>query len=171
MWNWLLVTTPQTARLAIDATKIGRRHHAHGQFTVGQDELLPRTVQKQRELRLCGTLRLRLPLESRHAVLHGNHQGASMPFPKQDGRTFTKDGIEILKPNQHGVYGVYRPDTWIYVGRGDIRTRLLDHASGGNPRITKERPTGYVTWVTSDAERIEKELIIELDPIANRKVG
>ena len=94
-----------------------------------------------------------------------------MPFPKQEGRTFTRDGIEVLNPNQHGVYGIYRPDAWIYVGRGDIRTRLLDHLNGGNPRITKEKPTGYVTWVTGEAERIEKDLILELNPIANRKVG
>jgi hypothetical protein len=94
-----------------------------------------------------------------------------MPFPKQDGRAFTRDSIEALKPDQVGVYGIYRPDAWIYVGRGDIRSRLLDHLNGDNPRITREKPTGYVSWVTTDAERIEKELIVELDPIANRKVG
>jgi len=94
-----------------------------------------------------------------------------MPFPKQDGSPFTKANIEALRPNQIGVYGIYRADVWIYVGSGDIRTRLLSHANGDNPRIMKERPTGYVTWVTGNADEIEKALILELNPIANRKVG
>jgi len=36
-----------------------------------------------------------------------------MPFPKQDPRPFTKAGIEILSPNQMGVYGIFRSDVWI----------------------------------------------------------
>ena len=96
-----------------------------------------------------------------------------MPFPKQDGRAYTKATIEELKANQHGVYGIYRSNAWVYVdvGRGDIRTRLLAHVNGDNPRITRENPTWYRTWVTTDDVRIEKELILEYDPIANRKVG
>jgi len=94
-----------------------------------------------------------------------------MPFPKQEGRPFTKEGVEWLKPNQYGVYGLFRSDAWVYVGRGDIRTRLLDHLNGGNPRITREKPTHYVAEVTSNDETREKQLITELNPIANQKVG
>jgi hypothetical protein len=70
-----------------------------------------------------------------------------MPFPQQEARLFTKAGIEWLRPNQYGVYGIFRADAWIYVGRGDLRARLLDHFGGNNPDITKEKPTGYVTEV------------------------
>lgn len=94
-----------------------------------------------------------------------------MPFPKQDPRPFTKAGIEILSPNQMGVYGIFRSDVWIYVGRGDIRSQLLAHWNGDNPRITRENPTHYVTVLTNDHVRIEKSLILEFNPVANQKVG
>jgi excinuclease UvrABC nuclease subunit len=95
-----------------------------------------------------------------------------MPFPKQQGRSFTKAGIEALLPSYRGVYGIYRANAWIYVGKSDdMRKRLLEHLGGDNPRITVEMPTGFVTWVTDDDIRIEKALIVELDPIANRQVG
>lgn len=94
-----------------------------------------------------------------------------MPFPKQSPRLYTRAGIEILNPDQMGVYGIYRDGLWIYVGRGDIRKQLLAHLNGDNPRITRENPTHYVTMLTNDHVRIEKALIVELNPVANRKVG
>lgn len=94
-----------------------------------------------------------------------------MPFPKQESRPFTKAGIEWLAPDQNGVYGIFRSDAWVYVGRGDLRARLLAAFSGENPRITRERPTHYVTMVTNDDVAQEKALILELNPIANQKVG
>ncbi len=95
----------------------------------------------------------------------------SYAFPKQDSRPFTKEGIEWLAPNQNGLYGIFRANAWIYIGRGDLRTRLLAHFNGDNPRITKENPTHYVTEVTNNDVAREKELILDFDPIANRKVG
>ena len=94
-----------------------------------------------------------------------------MPFPTQTPRLFTKAAIEVLNPNQNGVYGIYRQDRWIYVGRGDIRDRLLSHVAGNNPAITAERPTHFVTMVTPNDEAIERQLIIELLPVANKKIG
>jgi hypothetical protein len=94
-----------------------------------------------------------------------------MPFPHQDARPFTRPGIEWLAPDQIGVYGIFREDACIYIGRGDLRGRLLAHLNGDNPRITRERPTYYLTAVTNDEVNKEKAFIIEFDPIANRKIG
>lgn len=94
-----------------------------------------------------------------------------MPFPQQNPRAFTRPGIEALNPNQNGCYGIFRSGVWIYVGRGDIRARLLSHLGGDNPRITNEMPTHFVSLVTNDDTNAEKRLILELNPIANRKVG
>lgn len=94
-----------------------------------------------------------------------------MPFPQQSARLFTKANIEAINPGQNGVYGLYKANTWIYVGRGDIRTRLLAHFNGDNPCITAQGPTHWVDEVTSDDVNREKALILECSPVCNKKVG
>jgi len=94
-----------------------------------------------------------------------------MAFPPQTPRLFTKAAIEVLNPNQNGVYGIFREGCWIYVGRGDIRARLLSHVAGNNPAITAQRPTHFVAAVTQNDVALERQLILELKPVANQKVG
>lgn len=81
---------------------------------------------------------------------------------------FTRERIERLNPDQIGVYGIFRDNTCIYVGRGDIRTELMRYVRGENPRITDESPTHYRALVTSGDERIERLLITWYQPIANQ---
>ena len=88
-----------------------------------------------------------------------------MPFPAQIPKIFNKANIESLYFNQMGVYGLYRPGQWIYVGKGDIRKRLMDHLNGDNPIISKGHPTYWVYQVTENMDAREKQLILELDPI------
>ena len=94
-----------------------------------------------------------------------------MPFPNQTPGSFTRAGIELLNPGQDGCYGISREGVWIYVGKGDLRDRLLAHLNGDNPCITRNQPTRYVTVVTSDADAEEKRLILDLNPVCNRRVG
>lgn len=94
-----------------------------------------------------------------------------MPFPEQTPRIFNWFTVENLSPNQFGVYGLFRAGTWIYIGSGDIRKRLLDHLDGDNPCITKERPTHWMDVVTASMDEREKELILEFNPICNQRVG
>lgn len=95
-----------------------------------------------------------------------------MPFPTQTARAFTRANVEALNPSQYGCYGLFRDrGPRIYIGKGDIRQRLLDHLNGDNPRITRENPTHWYDEVTSNADAREKQLIVELNPICNRKVG
>jgi hypothetical protein len=94
-----------------------------------------------------------------------------MPFPQQTPRAFTRENIESLKPDQDGCYGLYRQNNWIYVGKGDIRQRLLDHLNGDNSCINGSHPTHWVGVVTSDMDAEEKRLIRELRPSCNQRVG
>lgn len=94
-----------------------------------------------------------------------------MPFPKQTPMPFTDAAIRNLNPGQNGCYGIYKQDEWIYVGKGDIRTRLLAHIGGESPDIIRRGPTNFVTVVTTDMDNEEKRLILELNPTCNRKVG
>lgn len=94
-----------------------------------------------------------------------------MPFANNPVRSFTRANIEALTPGQLGVYGLFSEGRWIYVGSGDVRTRLLDHLNGDNDCITGEAPTSWIDEVTADYKNREKELIVELAPACNKKVG
>jgi hypothetical protein len=93
-----------------------------------------------------------------------------MPFtyPLQP---FTRASLEQLNPNQLGCYGIFAGNVCVYVGKGDIRARLLDHLNGDNPRITRRNPTHWTAMVTAAYDSKEKELIREYDPPANQRVG
>lgn len=94
-----------------------------------------------------------------------------MPFIQQEKRPFTREGIEWLKPNQIGVYGIFNASGCIYVGKGDIRDRLLSHFNGDNPCILRFRPTYYLAEVLPNPDAREKQLIIEYNPPCNQRVG
>jgi excinuclease UvrABC nuclease subunit len=95
-----------------------------------------------------------------------------MPFPEQKARPFTKDASFALNPNQLGCYGLFVANgPWVYVGKGDIRQRLLDHFNGDNGCITGQHPTHWKDVVTADADAVEKQLIVELKPHCNLRVG
>ncbi len=94
-----------------------------------------------------------------------------MPFPSQDTRIFNRANIERLTPNQDGVYGLLKTGILIYIGKGDIRQRLLDHLNGDIPCITREHPTHWVDEVTSNMDERERQLILEFSPICNQRVG
>lgn len=95
-----------------------------------------------------------------------------MPFPQQNALAFTKAGIEWLNPNQTGCYGIFRADgTPIYIGKGDIRDRLLAHFNGDNPCILRNLPAHYLTMVINPPDAAEKALIVEFNPLCNQRVG
>lgn len=94
-----------------------------------------------------------------------------MPFPNQEARPFTRQRVEAIAPGQMGCYGLYNSSGWIYVGKGDIRTRLLAHLNNDNACITGQQPTHFVDMVTSDMDRMEKLLIAECRPSCNKRLG
>ncbi len=94
-----------------------------------------------------------------------------MPFPSQTPRPFTRASVEELYPNQTGCYGLFKQGKWVYVGKGDIRQRLLDHLNGDNSCIALNSPTHYVTALALFPDSMEKTLITELRPSCNQRVG
>jgi hypothetical protein len=95
-----------------------------------------------------------------------------MPFVQQTPRVYSRENVSALNPNQNGVYGLFKQGTWVYVGKGDIRQRLLDHLNGDNPCITRQAPTHWVDEIVQgDPSNREKQLILELTPACNQKVG
>ncbi len=94
-----------------------------------------------------------------------------MPFLKQADRPFTKYFIESLDTNRMGVYGIFNKNKCIYIGRGDIRKRLLDHLNGDNQCILSLKPTHWFGEITTEMFERERELIRELHPVCNESSG
>ena len=99
-----------------------------------------------------------------------------MPFPTQDPLPYTKEGAQGIKTGQRGVYGLIQVQedgwAWIYIGRAeDIRERLLEHLNEDDPCLGKYSPTHFVTALTQDHVKLEKELILKHDPECNKRVG
>jgi len=96
-----------------------------------------------------------------------------MAFIQQVPRLFTRANIEAIGPGQTGVYGIFNQFRWIYVGKGDIRQRLLAHFNGDKPAILQAGPTHWVDEVLSDPAMSAREqaLIIECNPLCNQRIG
>lgn len=87
---------------------------------------------------------------------------------------FTEQTIKSVAPRSSGVYGLYNPQVWVYIGETmDIEDRLLQHRRGDNPCITSWSPTRFVFETVEAGKRVARqdELILELNPVCNRKLG
>jgi hypothetical protein len=97
------------------------------------------------------------------------------PFPPQSPQPFTQASVESITPGQIGCYGVFRYALsgieCLYVGKGVIRERLLEHLSGENSCIIMSGPTHWMAAITPDCDELEKQLILELAPKCNRRVA
>ncbi len=94
-----------------------------------------------------------------------------MPFPNQDPKPFDKTYAILNKTDDIGVYGIYRKDQWIYIGKGVIWQRILDHINGDIPCILNMNPTNWVYEFTVNMDQREKDLIQEFNPPCNKKIG
>ena len=74
---------------------------------------------------------------------------------------------ENREPAITGLKRISKPGLRIYVGKGDIRERLLAHLNGDNPCILRSGATHWVGEVTNYADARERELIKELTPSCN----
>jgi len=94
-----------------------------------------------------------------------------MPYKGQSRFLFRRESIESLRINPMGIYRLYRDALCIYIGKGDIRKRLLEHLNGDNPCITREAPNYWDFEEIINMDEREKQLIRELDPVCNKKMG
>jgi hypothetical protein len=93
-----------------------------------------------------------------------------MPF-ERGFRPYTRARVEALKPNQNGVYGLFRGNIAVYIGSGDIPSRLLAHLDGDNPCITREGPDQWADeLIEGNPTKREGELIQEYQPVCNKVI-
>jgi hypothetical protein len=96
-----------------------------------------------------------------------------MPFPPQIPRELTRENVEMLAPGTVGCYGLFTGDACIYIGKGDLRARLLAHLEGDNYCVRLHRPTHWVDVITgyAHADAEERQLVRELMPRCNERVS
>jgi hypothetical protein len=94
-----------------------------------------------------------------------------MLFPSQTSRAFTKADIETFPIGKNGCYGIFKKDVWIYIGKGDIRERMLAHINGDIPCILNQGATHWVYEITANMDQREKELIAAGNPACNKRIG
>ena len=93
-----------------------------------------------------------------------------MAFDNDKAWVFDQETVGSFTAGQTGVYAIYNSRRWIYIGRGDIRQRLLAHLDGEIPDITTHAPTHFRAEVTDDSVKREQQLIREYMPACNTRL-
>jgi len=85
-----------------------------------------------------------------------------------NGLAFDRATILAQAPSASGVYAIYNAGQFIYVGEGDIQTRLMAHLNGDNACITNKRPIAFQFELMSANQRVARQddLIAELGTLA-----
>jgi hypothetical protein len=97
-----------------------------------------------------------------------------MPFENHRNRSFTEISIAKNAPPASGVYGLADACRWIYIGEtADIRAELLRHLHNPPAFLRQYPPAGFTYELSTAGQRIDRQnqLVFELEPIGNRRVG
>ena len=94
-----------------------------------------------------------------------------MPFPPQRPKPFDRPSVETLNAGLVGCYGLFREDRWVYIGKGQIRERLLAHLDGDDPSILQSGPTHWVAVETADYDTLQRELVVACSPVCQSDRG
>jgi predicted GIY-YIG superfamily endonuclease len=104
-----------------------------------------------------------------------------MPFKQPYTHPYNEQAVRASAPAVSGVYGIYSrhgsEQDWIYVGESqDIQARLIEHLQGKGPEdacIRSYSPTSFTYEAVEEKRRVgrQDELILELHPVCNEKLG
>lgn len=84
-----------------------------------------------------------------------------------EGYQLKRESIVLNAPEESGIYGLFNA-VWIFVGEADnVRARLLQHLSEGDPEIMRYQPSGFAFEVVSPPERHQRlaQAIREAEPL------
>jgi excinuclease UvrABC nuclease subunit len=93
--------------------------------------------------------------------------------PGQPGYSFSAGGI-LSAPHASGVYALFNPQGWVYVGESDdIQRRLGQHLGEQGTCIKQQGPTAFQFDLAPAAQRVavQNQLIEQLMPACNHVEG
>jgi hypothetical protein len=93
----------------------------------------------------------------------------------RDFRWFSGDprSIETNAPAASGVYAIFKPGVWIYVGESnDIQRRLLEHLRRDHGCISWQIPAGFHFEPCDATARMARQTawIAQLRPVSNQQL-
>ncbi|MCK6461231.1 MAG: hypothetical protein L6Q95_15215 [Planctomycetes bacterium] len=91
-----------------------------------------------------------------------------MPFPDQPRRPLTPDEIARVPEGKRGVYGLFSDEGCVFVGKGNLRERLLAHLKPGYTEearcIRRSAPTWFLYEETENFVVRHMGLVVEYAP-------
>lgn len=87
-----------------------------------------------------------------------------MTFPPQKPQPFERAAVAGLRAGVVGCYGLFHRERWVYIGTGDIRSRLLAHLDGDRPWLADDEPTHWVVIETPEYETAARDLVVACAP-------
>jgi len=93
-------------------------------------------------------------------------------FPPQVPMPFSREVVDDIDDGQIGCYGLFagpRALECVYIGKGELRARMLGHLDGDNACIAAHTPTHWIGVVSQDSGPLHAELVAEYRPTCNRK--
>ena len=97
-----------------------------------------------------------------------------MTWTNSNSYPFNEMSVFLNAPPESGVYALYTSQQWVYIGESqDIRGRLTQQAKGDNLCVVQQSPThfSFELWPESLRVAIQNELILELNPACNQRLG
>jgi hypothetical protein len=94
-------------------------------------------------------------------------------MPWRNVRSFLYNASSVKKnaPAASGVYGIFTPHEWIYIGESqDIQARLVQHLNGDNLCISRSGATSFSFELVPAQQRTVRlsDLVLEYRPVCNR---
>lgn len=107
------------------------------------------------------------PISLDRGVMYSSWRGSFLQF--------RRDTVLASAPSGPGVYALWSPTQWVYVGESaDVRARLLAHLDGDEQCISAHVPSGFgVEFIEAHDRRLSRlqTLIRELAPACNPACG
>jgi uncharacterized protein YkwD len=95
-----------------------------------------------------------------------------MTVAYESGETYTLafQAVRDKAPSASGVYTIYTPQRWVYIGESaDIRQSLLQHLNEPTACMARCGPLSFSFEIAGQAERVSRRqaLVAELVPACN----
>jgi hypothetical protein len=93
-----------------------------------------------------------------------------MAFEESGTYVFTPEAVREDAPAASGVYAIFTPERWVFIGASDdMRQALFHHLSSPDPCFQQYGPLSFSCELAAASERAERRdaLIGELRPVCH----